>query len=390
MRVAVISDDLTGAADTGVQLARAGYRTAVAFGRAPEPADSDIDALVIDTDSRALDPAAAAERVAAAVADVAARPLLYKKLDSTLRGPVAAELRAALAASGRVQAIVAPAFPASGRTTRGGTQLVHGEPVERTAFADDPGFPVRESHLPSLLAAAGLGRVSVVDSDSMREAGDAPWVVVDAEADADLERIVRAVPDPAAVLWAGSAGLALALGRVYPGPRAHAPGARRAARRVLVVVGSANAAAREQLERLAAGPEPVALVELEPAALSADHLEGASSALGAALDAGGICVLAVAAGSGDGERITQALAEVVGRLSDGERVDGLVLTGGATAIAVARRLGAHGLVIEDELEPGVPIGRLLGPAPHPVVTKAGGFGTPDALRAACRALRAGA
>ena len=31
MRVGIIADDLTGAADTGVQLARAGYRTAVAF-----------------------------------------------------------------------------------------------------------------------------------------------------------------------------------------------------------------------------------------------------------------------------------------------------------------------------------------------------------------------
>lgn len=388
--MAVISDDLTGAADTGVQLARAGYRTAVAFERAPEPADGDLDALVIDTDSRALDPVAAAERVSAAVADVATRPLLYKKFDSTLRGPVAAELRAALAASGRSRAIVAPAFPASGRTTRAGTQLVHGEPVERTAFADDPGSPVRESHLPSLLAAGGLGPVSVVDSRGLEQAGDAPWVVVDAAADADLERIVRAVPDAASVLWAGSAGLAQALGRVYPGPREHAPATRPAARRVLVVVGSANAAAREQLERLAAGPEPVALVELDPAALGAEQLAVALDGLGAALDSGRVAVLALTAGPGDGQRITEALAEVVGHLSDAARVDGLALTGGATAIAVARRLGARGLVIEDELEPGVPIGRLLGPAPHPVVTKAGGFGTPDALLLGCQALRAGA
>ena len=44
MQAAIIADDLTGAADTGVQLARAGYRTAVAFGDAPVPPAGDLDA----------------------------------------------------------------------------------------------------------------------------------------------------------------------------------------------------------------------------------------------------------------------------------------------------------------------------------------------------------
>ena len=44
MRVAVIADDLTGAADAGVQFARAGHRTAVAFAGAPLPPAADLDA----------------------------------------------------------------------------------------------------------------------------------------------------------------------------------------------------------------------------------------------------------------------------------------------------------------------------------------------------------
>ena len=67
-------------------------------------------------------------------------------------------------------------------------------------------------------------------------------------------------------------------------------------------------------------------------------------------------------------------------------VGGLVLTGGDTALAVARRLGATGLRVEDEIEAGVPIGRLLGPHPYRIVTKAGGFGSPGVLQAACEAL----
>jgi uncharacterized protein YgbK (DUF1537 family) len=63
VRVAVIADDLTGAADAGVQLARAGYRTAVAFhGASIEPGE-ELDAIVADTDSRAVDAATARERV---------------------------------------------------------------------------------------------------------------------------------------------------------------------------------------------------------------------------------------------------------------------------------------------------------------------------------------
>src|SRR5918993_3709306 len=84
MRVAIIADDLTGAADTGVQLARAGYRTAVAFRGAPIPPSEDLDAVALDTDSRAMPAGFAARRVLAATRAVRATPLIYKKLDSTL------------------------------------------------------------------------------------------------------------------------------------------------------------------------------------------------------------------------------------------------------------------------------------------------------------------
>jgi uncharacterized protein YgbK (DUF1537 family) len=77
---------------------------------------------------------------------------------------------------------------------------------------------------------------------------------------------------------------------------------------------------------------------------------------------------------------------VTARVAGDGLVGGLVLTGGDTAVSVARRLGATGLRVDDELEPGVPVGRLLGPRPYRVVTKAGGFGSRDVLRTACDAL----
>ena len=60
---------------------------------------------------------------------------------------------------------------------------------------------------------------------------------------------------------------------------------------------------------------------------------------------------------------------------------GLVLTGGETALAVCRALGATAIHICGELEVGIPWGRLAGGvAPGlPVVTKAGGFGGPESI-----------
>jgi uncharacterized protein YgbK (DUF1537 family) len=66
---------------------------------------------------------------------------------------------------------------------------------------------------------------------------------------------------------------------------------------------------------------------------------------------------------------------------------GLVLTGGATALAVATALGASSLRVLSEAAEGLPLGELVvGGRRVPVVTKSGGFGRQDALRRAVDAL----
>jgi D-threonate/D-erythronate kinase len=390
MLIAVIADDLTGAADTGVQLVHAGYRTAVIF-RAIEVLEDDLDAVSFDTDSRARPAGFAAKRVLDALHVARGARTVYKKLDSTLRGNVAAELAAALGGARRDRVIVAPAFPAAGRTTVGGVQRVHGVPVDETEMAKDPGNPVREAHVPGLLAGAfssvgALGVEDLADPELVRRTlEDYQCVVADAERDADLEALVRAVPDPARVLWAGSAGLALALGSVYPGPCAGTAGVQRAqVRPVLVVVGSLSGVAREQVRRLveACGAVGVPVDGKEPNAVH-KAVEAARKALG-----GGTCAVVHSPEErkASSESVLGELAEVAALLSEEELFEGLVLTGGATAVAVARRLGASGIRLEGEVETGIPMGALIGPRSYPVVTKAGGFGGPDTLEGAVEAL----
>ena len=383
MHAAVIADDLTGAADTGVQLVRAGYRTAVAFRGAPLPPAEDLDAVALDTDSRAMPAGFAAKRVLEAGRAVRHARVVDKKLDSTLRGPIAAELVAALEATGRDRAVVAPAFPSAGRTTVGGVQLVHGVPVHETEARDDPRTPVREGHVPTLLATSfpSVRSLSVEDlADPTTVHGvleGARCVVADAARDEDLEALVRAVPDPSEVLWAGSAGLARALGYVHPGPHAGEPPATpAAARKVLVLVGSLSRASREQLRTLAeeCGCESVPVgrfgVDEEARGAARAALSGSSCAAVHSTEDRD------ASGAGS---FVEALAEVVAGLSEERLFDALVLTGGETALGVARRLGAVGIRLEGEAGPGIPVGTLIGSKPYRVVTKAGGFGEPDTL-----------
>jgi D-threonate/D-erythronate kinase len=361
------------------------------FFRATEGLEDDLDAVSFDTDSRVMPAGFAAKRVVDAAHVAREARIVYKKLDSTLRGNVAAELAAALGGARRGRVVVAPAFPAAGRTTVGGSQRVHGVPVDETEMANDPHTPVREAHVPSLLAdtfssVGTLGVEDLADHERVRRTLEGcECVVVDAERDADLEALVRAVSDPARVLWAGSAGLALALGSVYPGPCAGTAGVQRGPiRPVLVVVGSLSGVAREQVMRLVEADGAVD-VPVDDRESNAVH-----KAVGAARDvlAGGTCAVVRSTEErvASSESVLGDLAEVATLLSEEGLFEGLVLTGGATAVAVARRLGASGIRLEGEVETGVPMGALIGPRPYPVVTKAGGFGGPDTLEGAVEAL----
>lgn len=410
MDVAIIADDLTGAADSGVQLARSGYRTVVVFRGASVPPANELDAVAVDTDSRALPAGFAAKRVVETGHAVREARIVYKKIDSTLRGPIGAELAAALAATHRKNVLIAPAFPSVGRETRGGTQLVHGEPVHETDLSKDPVTPVLESHIPSLIAHAfgnvvALSVTDVRDGEPVRDALESDdCVVADAESDADLKALVRAVPDPSSILWAGSAGLARALGEVYPGARNDVPpGALVPASAVLAVVGSVNEVAREQLLRLSR-ELGVATVYLDTVALLSGSYEDtvgqAAEAVRNALSSGRGAALSSAVGrevdsaprrelvwrNEVSERVSDALAEIVAGLSGQDLFDALILTGGDTAVRVAGALGATGILLEGEVEAGVPVGTLVGSHPYRVVTKAGGFGGTDTLHEAFRAL----
>jgi uncharacterized protein YgbK (DUF1537 family) len=376
--VTILADDLTGACDTGCLFAGAGP-VAVTVPGVLEAHDRAV--LAVDTETRMLPDAAAA-----AVLREAARRLrprlaagpVFKKIDSTMRGPVAAEV-AALLEHGPpfAGALVCPAFPAERRVVRHGRLFVDSVPVHESPIARDPGFRGASSELAALLA----GRVPVVSLalDDVRaghekivhllEQHRGAVVAADAETDADLASLAAAALAVPGTLAAGSAGLGRALSHALGliGPAVALPAG--AAR--LVVVGSLHPASRAQLDALARAGAAVVTVDARG--------EGDVDAAIAALGRGGPAV--VASGSAPAPRETMAarVAQAAARILERASADLLAVTGGETAHALIQALRPQRFELLGAPGPGLALGRLAlaGPRVLPVLTKAGGFGGPD-------------
>lgn len=259
MPIIIIADDLTGANDTAVAFARRGLRAATVLTARPGAlAAQEYEVVAYTTESRALSPKQAYQAVYTAAHAVlgchSRRPgaMVYKKIDSSLRGPIGAELRALLDAVPWIQRIlVAPAFPAMGRTTVAGEQRIDGRPVHRTAMADDPVTPVRVSHIPTLFAEHdpsgdfGVDRIALDRPESRSNPGrygihavphsivaagvdalrqvmaqlpaDVRIIVADAVSDADLDVLAQLVWENPGLAPCGSAGLAAAIARRMAG-----------------------------------------------------------------------------------------------------------------------------------------------------------------------------
>ncbi|MFG1173428.1 four-carbon acid sugar kinase family protein [Erwiniaceae bacterium CAU 1747] len=413
MKALIIADDFTGANDTGVQLAKKGARTEVAVNPVSR-VSSRVDVLVLNTESRGLTAAEATERLEqfllpqsqhASSSDI----LLYKKIDSTLRGNIGAEIEATMRLMHRQVAIVAPAIPGAGRTTLHGQCLVNGVPLLETEFATDPRNPVISSRIKTLFSRQSDCPVSEIDLEHVRSGKLAMYlralvnsserhiVVLDAVSDDDLSRIAAAglalTPSP---LFVGAAGLAGALpSSSYRINQSHLP--------VLVIAGSMSEATWWQVEYLRHNPQ-VEMIDIDVGHLLAPDVAREMTVLAAKairiLSAGKHCILRTCRSLDErthidtlcsqhqlsrqqlGETLSRYLGDLAVRIVDGARAGALFLTGGDIAAAVARALGASGYRIQGEVAPCVPWGVLINSDIDdlPVITKAGGFGSETTIQ----------
>lgn len=166
----MLADDLAGAHDAAVPFAKRGFSVAVPTG--PDRLDrfDTADVVVLNTDTRSCSEAEAAVRVGAACEAIRARSgtLIYKKIDSTLRGHVGLEIDLVCGLMGFGPAVCAPAFPELGRTTVGGYQLLGGVPVQGADMAG-PDMPPRHAFIPDLLDTGAGRKTALIDLKTVQD-----------------------------------------------------------------------------------------------------------------------------------------------------------------------------------------------------------------------------
>jgi len=431
-RFCVIADDLTGALDTGVVFRKNGFLTAVSGQSLPdirtEPEAPEV--LVVNTETRHLMPEQAytvVSSMAQAIAKLAPDPIIYKKIDSTLRGNLGSELKAlGNTFPGRLL-VIAPAFPGQGRTCRRGLVYLHDKPLQETEFARDPLNPVLTSYIPDLLLQEKELRVAVLSPGELEKlllkemdpdnTGAVAYAVVDGETEDDLRQTARiCLKHSSRVIPAGSAGLAAWLASLA----GETPGSTISTKSrpmlptgpALVVNGSLNPAALVQIRNAirggardfaVGGREAACLLEPQekPGSMpgeDGDRIDALVYGIGASLAKGDpVCIRTIldrgqlggwagdfSAAGGKGlpmyTALPLALGRLVARVLANIKPAFLVVLGGDTLTGILEALGAGILYPETELEPGIVASKMgIRGGSITLVSKAGGFGDPELL-----------
>lgn len=388
----IIADDLTGSCDAGLQMRRLGLPTRVQITTACA-LDPRIETLVLDTESRNVEEKEAISLVRLALASIDPKRVgrVIKKIDSTLRGNVVAEVLEVAARFEAETIVVAPSFPDQGRTVKEGMLYVHGMPLLKTEIGKDPIKAVTEGNLVTLFA--GQKTYEVQSFDAKTETKGRHLYVCDATTDEDLRAIARHFASrDVRTLFVGSAGIAEALVSL-----------RWEQKSALAVVASLSERTHIQVLELKKRSIPIIGVKVDDILLHKDLSAYLQSALGH-LKSGRDVVLCTSSvleprsyqsehtGLSESQiawRIKTTLSTLTKQILDQVDLSGLFLTGGDMANGVLGELDVREVELEREVLQGIPLMKVVGSRYDGlrVITKAGAFGGDDAIAYALRVLK---
>lgn len=418
-KVVIIADDLTGANATSVLLARRGFKAATFLDlNKYDPEDNkDLNIVSISTDSRAIEEETAYKRVKEVVdffrnEDVV---MYAKRIDSTLRGNIGAEVAAVLDnLSKDTFAIVVPSFPSSGRVCIGGYLMVNQIPLERTDVSKDPKTPVTTSKVATLIEKQIKEKVGFIELDRVLKGIDSiknaiinekengcRVIIVDATTDDDISKIAKAVKKTGINAVSVDPGpFTAALAEEMLGEAKLSPG-----QKVMVTVGSVSNLTRKQLEELKLKHSPhLASVSAEKLIYTEsvdDEINRVTETLLNNLE--GYDVIGVTTSSNEEEvlnlgeiagrlqitedevsqRIANGLATITRRVLDGSNaaIGGLFTSGGDVTVAVCKKLQSAGIEVKDEVLPLAVYGRITKGQYNntPIITKGGLIGDEKAI-----------
>ncbi len=401
---AIIADDHTGAADSGIHFAKAGRRTSLLLDhseindRLPR-----LNAIALSTESRFMTPKAAAAQVRDTIEQCKGAGVnrFFKKVDSTMRGNPGSEIAAALEATGCRSALVCTAMPETGRTCVDGVILLDGVPLHTTHFGRDPFHPLSTSTISQLLDSQCNLPTERLSLDDLRGPADrlaaqvrrlmdqgCRLLIADAVGTTDMRILGGLLHNMPEILPVGAAGLARALawaGRngkedtepvqtMNSGPRKG---------NILAIIGSLAGVSRNQAD-IACAEGRFRVLDLDPDAASTclksectRLVRTAKKNVHSNLLLKSKELLGQQKKTGiDGERVAGILGHAAKTIFQSTPYDIIFSTGGNTSMAVAKAMDIKSVSLIEELMPGVVLGSCEVPhfGQRWFITKAGGFG----------------
>ncbi|MBU3827557.1 MAG: hypothetical protein IAA31_08755 [Candidatus Anaerobiospirillum merdipullorum] len=409
MQLVIIADDLTGANDSAAYLRQCGFSARVMIYPFEQSLDYSGEVLVLDSESRDLPVEEARAAVASAcdyIQSIAPTAIIYKKVDSTLRGHIGAELETLMDKLQLPRALFAPAFPQAGRTTVNGRQLLHGIPLELTELAHIPKSPVTTSDIAQILSqdthiiTTQLALNSKFPSHQLVERSlvSKQVLIADVKVADDLIKLAQEAVKLMPCVLVGSAGLAGALTHSSLLPLKAKQDIKTPSlapvKRLLILSGSISAVSQEQCQLLIK-ETACKVFKLDPqGALTnpqAEALRLASCIQKTAATSD--CVLVSGALSPTdvstcrqvaqemqlsfftaGECFAKTMAALM-KICAAD-FDGYVMTGGDTAVHACRAVQATTLELQGEIETGIAACTIAAGPLHGriLVSKAGAFG----------------
>lgn len=379
-KIVVIADDFTGAAEIGGIGLRHGLKVAIET----EPIDKNgVDLLVIATDTRSMNNTDAANHISEITRKVLKlNPLLvYKKIDSVLRGNIAIEINAQLKAMNKKRAVIIAANPVFNRIIKNGQYFIDDIPLDKTCFAIDFQFPIQSNNVCDVLSAENDFTIhSMKPGDTLPEEG---LIMGDVENLENLRQWTGYMDDN--TLMAGASGFFNAiLTSMNLFKQNNAAALKPFGKKVLFVLGSAYPKDTTLIENMEANGHFHSNMPLD-IYLDADYpLEIFEAWYREVLNAlhthNKVIISSIHENSGKkgiSKRIKKVVAELVEKISQEITLDEILIEGGSTTSEILRKLDIKRLLPLQELDTGV-IRMQIDTMPNTcLTTKPGSYNWPE-------------
>lgn len=415
----IIADDLTGANDTGVQFTKKGYNTKVSIFNKQSTIiiPDNLDVFVVDTETRELKSKIAREKLRNILKklNINKNDMIYKKVDSTLRGNVGDEIEEIMNILKKDICVFSPSFPSYQRITVGGYLIVDQKHLGVSEYCCYNSTQVENSFIPFLLKTQTnfpIGQIDLKDVvkgqktilskiNKLYQKGN-KIIVIDSTSEQHLADIFSSgLKFDGSVLFSGSAGLANNFPNIHNKNEDLKINIENSKSPVIVVAGSRNSIMEDQINYLKDRVNFAELkIDLEQIFSNKDGiLDNYSTKCIEAVKANRDLVIHTNAIYNEEKLINKKLmlkyklsfreleihiktflGELISKILKNNCVRNLFLTGGDIALGVCEELGIYDMDILDELLPGIPLAianyenyKLN------IITKAGGFGKKDTL-----------